>query len=95
MTPCAFRGYFAAPSQTQLTTLIVRTQYMGGDLEPSLTLFYDWAGAWFAQPGIDWTFRDPFRLSFRYNYLGGRYSPGLGIFKTRDSVWVELQYQLY
>ena len=94
-TPCAFRGLFAAPRKTQLTTLLVRTQYMSGDLEPNLTLFYDWSGAWFVQPGIDWTFRDPFRLSIRYNYLGGRYSPGLGIFKTRDSVWVELQYQLY
>jgi hypothetical protein len=30
----------------------------------------------------------------RYNWIDGRYT-GLGFFKTRDNVWVELQYLLY
>jgi hypothetical protein len=68
---------------------------MTGDLRPSVTFFYDWAGAWLVQPGIDWIFYNPFRLSVRYNYLDGRYAGTIGLFKTRDNIWVELQYLLY
>jgi hypothetical protein len=67
---------------------------MGGNLRPSITYFYDWSGSWLFQPGVDWTFYDPFRVSVRYNLIDGRYS-GIGFFKTRDNIWVELQYLLY
>jgi hypothetical protein len=92
--PCAFKAFLGLPAETQITTLNIGTQYRSGDLRPSVTFFYDWAGAWLIQPGIDWIFYDPFRLSVRYNYLDGRYA-GIGLFKTRDNIWVELQYLLY
>jgi hypothetical protein len=66
----------------------------GGNLRPSFTFFYDWAGSYLIQPGIDWTFYDPFRFSVRYNLIAGRYT-GIGYFKTRDNIWFELQYLLY
>jgi hypothetical protein len=95
--PCVFRGFFGAPRVTQLTTFTITTQYLSGSLQPSATVFYDWAGAWLVQPGVNWIFRDPFRLSIRYNWLAGRYAMdgGIGLFKTRDSIWVELQCELY
>ena len=95
--PCVFRGFFGFPVETQLTTLFITTQYLSGNLEPSVTFFYDWAGAWLVQPGVNWIFHDPFRLSIRYNWLDGRYAAdgGIGLFKTRDNIWVELQCQLY
>ena len=43
---------------------------------------------------MDWIFHRSFRLSVRYNYLDGRYT-GIGFFKTKDNIWVELQYLLY
>ena len=66
-----------------------------GNLKPSFTFFYDWSGPWLIQPGVDWTFWDPFRASVRYNYLDGRGNRGLGISNNKDTVWVELQYLLY
>ena len=41
---------------TIVNTLSISTQYFGGNVRPSLTLIYDWVGAVFVQPGMDWTF---------------------------------------
>jgi hypothetical protein len=72
---------------------------MGGNLRPSFVFFYDWAGAYLIQPGIDWTFYDPFRVSLRYNWIEGNYQAGflggVGAAKTKDNIWLELQYLLY
>jgi hypothetical protein len=95
--PCVYRGFFGTPRGTQITTLAITTKYFAGNLEPSVTIFYDWVGAWLVQPGVNWLFHDPFRLSIRYNWLDGRYAVdgGIGLFKTRDNIWVELQWELY
>lgn len=93
--PCVFKSSLGFPAETQITTLNISTQYMTGNLRPSVTFFYDWGGAWLVQPGVDWIFHRSFRLSVRYNYLDGRYAAGIGLFKTRDNIWVELQYLLY
>jgi hypothetical protein len=84
-----------APSRDWLTTFNVNTPYMGGNLRPSFTFFYNWHGNWLMQPGVDWKFWDPFAVSVRYNWLDGRGNGGLGVFNRKDSVWFELQYQLY
>lgn len=42
----------------------------------------------------NWTFWEPFRMQFRYNFIDSRYS-GVGFQKTKDSIWIELQYLLY
>lgn len=83
------------PGQEWLTTFTVNTQYRAGNLRPSFTFFYDWSGSWLIQPGIDWTFWDPFRASIRYNWLDGRGDRGLGIQNRKDNIWFELQYLLY
>lgn len=81
--------------QDQLTTLSISTPYRGGNLRPSLTFFYDWSGSWLLQPGVDWTFWDPLRLSMRYSWIEGRGNAGIGAQNTKDNVWLELQYVLY
>lgn len=81
--------------QDLLTTFVVSTPYWGGDLRPSLTFFYDWSGSWLMQPGVDWTFWDPLRLSMRYSWIEGRGNAGIGAQNTKDNVWLELQYVLY
>jgi hypothetical protein len=83
------------PSRDWLTTFNVNTPYMGGNLRPSFTFFYNWHGNWLMQPGVDWRFWDPFALSVRYNVLDGRGNGGLGFFNRRNNVWVEFQYLLY
>jgi hypothetical protein len=83
------------PTQEWLTTLSINTQYLAGNLRPSFTLFYDWSGSYLVQPGIDWTFYDPFRVSVRYSYIEGRGRRGLGGSNRKDNVWLELQYLLY
>ncbi|MCS6926969.1 MAG: hypothetical protein NZ578_13800, partial [Candidatus Binatia bacterium] len=93
-TPCGFKGLLGFPVEQQIFTLSISTPYLSGNLTPRVTFFYDFSGAWLVQPGIDWTFWDPFRMQIRYNYLDGRYA-GIGFFKTRDNIWVELQYLLY
>jgi hypothetical protein len=91
-SPCRLWTY---PEQEWLTTLNVTTQYWGGNLRPTATFFYDWSGSYLFQPGVDWTFYDPFRVSVRYNFLEGRGNRGLGLQNRKDSVWFELQYLLY
>ncbi len=83
------------PNREWLTTLSISTQYLAGNVRPSLTVFYDWSGSILMQPGIDWTFYDPFRMSIRYSWLDGRANRGLGIQNRKDNVWFELQYLLY
>lgn len=93
-TPCGYKALLGFPVEQQIFTLSISTPYLSGNLVPRVTFFYDFSGAWLVQPGIDWTFWDPFRMQVRYNYLDGRYA-GIGFFKTRDNIWVELQYLLY
>jgi hypothetical protein len=98
--PCTDRRLAPVQDTQELLTFSVSSQYFGGNVRPSFTFFYDWSGAWLMQPGIDWTFYDPFRVSLRYNYLDGRYSAvgaggGLGPANTKDNFWIEFQYLLY
>jgi hypothetical protein len=83
------------PNREWTTTLSISTAYMAGNMRPSFSFLYDWSGSFLIQPGLDWTFWDPFRVSIRYNYLDGRANRGLGIQNRKDNVWFELQYLLY
>jgi hypothetical protein len=94
VAPCIYKANVRFPAETQITTLGISTQYLTGNLRPSVGFVYDWAGAWSIQPGVDWIFHRSFRVSVRYNYLDGRYY-GIGFFNTKDNVWLELQYLLY
>jgi hypothetical protein len=92
--PCDFKRLLQQQATSQLFTLAITTQYMAGNLRPRFVAFYDMAGSYLLQPGLDWVFYDPFRLSIRYNFIDGKYT-GIGFFKYKDSVWLELQYLLY
>jgi hypothetical protein len=94
VAPCFFKGTVPFPATTQVFTLAVSSPYMGGNLTPNLAFIYDMSGSWLVQPGVNWTFWDPWRMQIRYNWIDGRYT-GVGLFKTKDSVWLELQYLLY
>jgi len=99
LAPCDYSRTYK-PGQGQETfTFGVSTTYWGGNLRPSFNFFYDWQGAWLMQPGIDWTFWDPFRVSLRVNEIQGKYVSGyfggIGTAKTKSSAWVEFQYLLY
>lgn len=89
------KGLFDFGGRDELLTFSVSTPYMGGDLRPSFNFFYDWSGSWLIQPGIDWIFYDPLRLSVRYAWLDGRGNAGIGANNRKDNVWFELQYPLY
>jgi hypothetical protein len=93
--PCETTRLYPLQSWDMLNTLSISTSYLGGNLRPSFNFFYDWAGSWLVQPGFDWKFWDPFSLNIRYNWIDGNYGPAIGVFKTKDSVWLEFQYQLY
>ena len=95
MPPCIFKRTIGVPQATEILTLSISTQYFGGNLRPSFNFFYSWAGGYFVQPGIDWTFWDPFRISIRYNLIEGNNEPVIGVNKIKDNAWIELQYLLY
>ena len=56
------------PVDQYLQTLLITTSYYSGQITPSLTLVYDWGGAFVAQPQVTFS-RDPFRFNFSYSYL--------------------------
>lgn len=82
-------------AQDEIFTLGVNTTYLRGNLKPSVNFFYDWSGSWLIQPGVDWIFAEPFRLSLRYAWIDGRNNMGLGVLNRSDNVWFELQYVMY
>ena len=92
--PCDFKRLLQLQSTSQMFTLAITTSYNAGNVRPRFVVFYDMAGAYLLQPGLDWWFYDPFRLSIRYNFIDGKYT-GIGFFKFKDSIWFELQYLLY
>jgi hypothetical protein len=92
--PCDFQRLLGGGAESAQFTLAISTPYMAGNLVPNLAFVYDFAGSWLIQPGINWTFWDPFRMQIRYNFIDGKYT-GVGFLKTRDSIWLELQYLLY
>jgi len=93
--PCKVSRLYPLQSWDMVNTLSISTTYLGGNLRPSFNFFYDWAGSWLVQPGFDWKFWDPFSVNMRYNWIDGNYGPAIGAFKTKDSIWLEFQYQLY
>jgi len=71
--------------QELLTTLAISSPYLAGNLRPSVLGFYAWSGSWLVQPGVDWTFWDPWRVSMRYNYIDGKGIPALGFSTARTA----------
>jgi hypothetical protein len=77
-----------------LQTLLISTSYMSGQVNPSLTFFYDWGGAFVFIPSVTLV-RDPFRFTINYSYLyastlkGGS---GISLLRDRDNVLFQIDY---
>ena len=84
------------PVDQLLQTFFVGTSYFSGQVNPSLTLFYDWSGGALVAPSVT-LLRDPFRLTFQYNYVEAgrlRGASGISLLRDRDNFLVQLEYVL-
>jgi len=74
-----------------LHTLLVSTSYAGGRIVPQMGVFYDWQGAWVAQPGVT-IIRDPFRFVMDYTGVFGAPTGQFGAVLDRDNVRFQVEY---
>jgi hypothetical protein len=84
------------PTDQFLQTLLISTSYAGGQVVPSLTLFYDWFGAFVAIPSVTLS-RDPFRFTIQYNFLNAsrlRGASGTSLLRDRDNFLFQFEYVL-
>lgn len=82
------------PVDQYLQTLNIGTSYWSGQLNPNLTLFYDWSGSFVAAPSVTYI-RDPFRFVLQYNYLEAgrlRGASGTSLLRDRDNVLFQVEY---
>jgi len=86
--------FITQPSDQFLQTLFIGTSYRSGTVNPGLTVFYDWGGAFVYQPAITLV-RDPFRFTMDYSILDAHtYKGGSGVslLKDRDNVQFRVEY---
>jgi hypothetical protein len=82
------------PVDQYLQTLLISTSYFSGQVSPTLTVVYDWGGAWVVQPAVTLS-RDPFRFSFSYSYLSADHlfgGSGVSLLRDRDNVLFQIDY---
>jgi len=84
------------PVDQYLQTLLISTSYFSSQINPSLTLVYDWSGSFVAQPQVVFA-RDPFRFTFSYSFLTAgtlKGASGISLLRDRDNVLFQLDYVL-
>jgi hypothetical protein len=84
------------PIDQYLQTLFIGTAYAGGQIVPSMTFLYDWAGAFVWIPSVTLS-RDPFRFTMQYNLLtAGELKGGAGtsLLRDRDNLLFQFEYVL-
>jgi len=77
-----------------LQTLLISTQYASGQIVPTLTMVYDWAGAFAVIPQVTFL-RDPFRLTLSYSYLEAnslKGNAGVSLLRDRDNFLFQVEY---
>ncbi|GBD24850.1 hypothetical protein HRbin30_00163 [bacterium HR30] len=82
------------PATSFLQTLLLTTSYRGGQVNPTLAVFYDWVGAFVYQPGVTLV-RDPFRFTVDYSILDARRlkgGSGIGLLRDRDNIQFRVDY---
>lgn len=82
------------PADQYLQTLLISTSYYSGQVNPSLTLFYDWSGSFVFQPALT-LLRDPFRFTMSYSFLTAnrlRGGSGTSLLRDRDNVLFQFEY---
>ena len=86
--------FIRQPLNQYLQTLFIGTSYRSGTINPGITFFYDWGGAFLYQPTITFS-RDPFRFVVDYSILSSHiYKGGSGVslLKDRDNVQFRFEY---
>jgi len=77
-----------------LQTLLISTAYASGQVNPSVTLFYDWSGSFVFIPSVTFV-RDPFRFTVEYNYLEAgdlKGNSGTSLLRDRDNLLFQFEY---
>jgi hypothetical protein len=75
-----------------LFTVAITTEYLHGDLVPTLAGFYDVRGSWLISPMVNYIF-EPFRFMIQYSAVGGNFT-GIGLFRDRDQISFIFSYLL-
>jgi len=84
------------PVDQYLQTFFIGTSYYSGQVNPSLTIFYDWSGSVVLIPSVTFS-RDPFRLTLQYNYLDAnrlKGASGTSLLRDRDNFLFQVEYVL-
>lgn len=82
------------PVDQYLQTFIAATSYYSGQINPALILFYDWYGAFVAQPQVTLS-RDPLRFTMSYSMIEAseiKGASGISILRDRDNVLFQIEY---
>ena len=86
--------FIRQPTYQYLQTLFIGTSYRSGTINPGLTIFYDWGGAFLYQPTIAFS-RDPFRFIIDYSIVDSHIykgASGVSLLKDRDNVQFRFEY---
>lgn len=86
--------FISQPADQYLQTLFIGTSYHSGEVNPGLTIFYDWGGSFLYQPSIVFS-RDPFRFAIDYSILSAHIYKGgsdVSLLKDRDNVQFRIEY---
>jgi len=67
-----------------LFTGAITTEYLHGNLVPTVAVFYDVRGAWLVGPQVNYIF-EPFRFMIQYTSVMGNFT-GIGAFRDRDQL---------
>lgn len=94
-SPTATQPSLARSSRDQfLQTLLISTQYASGQIIPTMTVVYDWAGAAGVIPQVTF-WRDPFRITLSYSYLEAnslKGNAGVSLLRDRDNFLFQIEY---
>ena len=84
--------YPAVKEVENLFTGAITTEYLQGNLAPTLAVFYDVRGAWLVSPMVNYIF-EPFRFMIQYTAVAGNFT-GIGMFRDRDQISFIFSYLL-
>jgi len=82
------------PVDQYLQTLLISTAYASGQIVPSLTMVYDWSGAFAAIPQVTFL-RDPLRFVVSYSFLTAnrlKGGSGVSLLRDRDNILFQIEY---
>jgi hypothetical protein len=87
-------NFIRQPTDSFLHTLFIGTSYRSGTINPAVTFFYDWGGAWVFQPAVTFI-HDPFRFAIDYSFIEGhtlKGGSGVSLLRDRDNIQFRFEY---